>query len=135
MRILCLCLASIIATGCSEALPPTIDGPMSSVMVYGAVSRPDGLPAPGVSVIVEARVQASCANDRVDRDSVVTDAAGHYRAALLNWGTLYTVCVALRVAPGAMSGFATDSVQRAPVLMRAAGSDSVRVDIQLRPIP
>ena len=132
LKALCLCTAVCLATGCSETLQP-IDGPMASVTVYGVVSQPDGTPAPGVSVLIEARAQVSCANGQMDRDSVVTDAAGGYRAALLNWGSQFSVCVALRVAPDAASGFALDSVQRAPVVMRAANPDSVRVDMQLRP--
>lgn len=112
-----------------------IDGPMAAVTVFGTVSLPNGTPAAGVSVIAEARAQASCATGSLDRDSVMTNAAGRYRATLLNWGNQFSVCVALRVVPPEGMAFATDSAQRVPVLMRSSNPDSLRVDIVLRPSP
>ncbi len=60
LKALCLCAIVCLATGCSETLQP-IDGPMASVTVYGVVSRPDGTPAPGVNVLIEARAHRALA--------------------------------------------------------------------------
>ena len=131
MRRHLLYLSAVACLGCHERIGP-VDGPMATVTIYGLVTTPSGSAAPNVTVAAEAHVNASCANPRMDRATVVTGEMGNYRATLGNWGEEFPVCVNLRVTP-ATGLYAVDSVQRAPVYMRSVGPDSVRVDIVLRP--
>lgn len=118
-----------VICGCETALVP-VDGPMASATIYGRVADPSGEAVPGVAVVVEARA-LSCANARLDRDSVVTDDLGMYSATVLNWGEGLTVCARVRVLPQAV--FAQDSVERTAVRMHYLDPDTIRVDIVLRP--
>jgi hypothetical protein len=133
-RLAAVIAALLLLAGCSES--PVVVDPVAQVTVYGQVSRPAGGPAPGVSVVVEAR-ERSCANHErtVAADSAVSGASGEYRVVLWNFGTAITICVNARVVPPPGTGSAVDSAQRAPVQMRSKDPDSLRVDIVLRPTP
>ena len=128
IRLALLGLCALVA--CRDFVRP-IDGPLATATILGRVASPNGIGVAGVSVVVEARSQSSCANSRMDRDSVLTDANGEYRATVMNWGLEYTVCGRVRVRPA--SSFAADSVDRTPVRMHHLSPDTVRVDIVLQP--
>jgi hypothetical protein len=115
---------------CAETLKP-VDGPLATATVVGRVVDPSGEGAAGISVVVEARALNSCANARMDRDSVATDQMGGFEATVSNFGEEFTVCARVRVTPGSM--FAADSVERVSVRMHYLTPDTIRVDIALRP--
>ena len=115
---------------CGETLKP-LDGALATATVMGRVVGPTGEGIAGVRVVVEARVLNSCANARMDRDSVATNELGEFRATVGNWGEEFTVCARVRVSPGPL--FASDSVERIGVRMHHQRPDTVRVDIVLRP--
>lgn len=132
---LTLLALSVMVGGLACGRDPTtmVDGEFASILVYGQVLQPDGAPAAGVSVALEALRLGSCEGPPSDRTSAVADTSGRYRAVLGNWGKRYTVCVRVQATPSPDSGLTPGLATRSPVEMRASPLDSVRVDVHLGP--
>jgi len=124
-------LISPVVSGCSGWPTKPIDGPITSAVVYGYVTLPDSSPANRVVVGVNSWVSGCKDTDRYLSDSDMTDASGHYRAQLFNFGRFdLELCVRSVVA---QVGLVPDSVQSTVKFHNPM--DSVRVDIVVRPRP
>jgi hypothetical protein len=123
-----------------------VNEPAAKVLVYGRVFVANGAVAPRAFMSLTAHADGSCAGPLVNVINAFTDASGYYRATLYSVTPFLdtratagqaqpTVCVSVHAAPSNESGFLASSAQLAPVVMRSDALDSVRVDVELQPIP
>jgi hypothetical protein len=110
----------------------SIDGEFAALFIHGTVRTPDGAPAAGVTVRVEARVFPACATWR-DRDAATTDANGRYSAMIGNWGQPFDTCLRAWAEPPAGAAFGADSTTRDSVRVGGASPDSLQLDFSLPP--
>jgi len=126
-----LCGAVAALLTCTE-VPSPVDGPAASVVIYGQILDPTGLPAANLNVVVRALRPTECQAQMFQPTQSMTDTTGRYRTVFVEWGTEFTVCIRVHSVPPNGSGLASDTIDVTPVKMLVPQGDSVRIDLQLQ---
>ena len=104
-----------------------------TLVVVNITNASSGQPIPGSTVLVQFMFGACPFTEGYPPDTVIADQTGRYRARVGLLGRGFSGCVKVVATPPQGSSLVADSAMRAHVSFGTNTSDSVEIDVALRP--